>query len=415
MLNTGVRVRTNGLSYCIAKSLGVGGEGEAYEVIDSDSGNHRLMKKFHDHHDPQVCMRRTRYLMDQQFERRCPLLTPPIALIEPKGARLWCGYLATYRQGQALDEFLYVPEVNLIENLQLAIALVHGIAVMHRAGLSHGDLHPKNVIVERRSDVSVPFWIDLDNFNSDGVEPSAAWGALEYLAPEVRMAMVANRPCPPSITADRFSLTCLLHDVLLVRHVAAGHDDSPEAFNQTMTCGRWLQDPAHGQIRHETLGGLSNLVLNAQLAELFRRGLGLDADERPTAEQWKSALLGAADQVFVCPNCGYPNLIDASKQRCPSCSQDYPVLTIKVPGRMQLLVDRAALVVGRRELQSPHVSQKHAALRRIGPETWIESLGQNGTFRWCEDGGWIRLPDGQCQLIELGDRLRFADVEAHVC
>ena len=53
-------------------------------------------------------------------------------------------------------------------------------------------------------------------------------------------------------------------------------------------------------------------------------------------------------------------------------------------------------------------------LRRIGPETWVEPIGRNGTYRWDEKHGWLQLVDGQRHLIEDGDRVRFADVQVQV-
>lgn len=414
MLDTGQKIRNAGCVYQVVRPAGVGGEGYAYEAIDLDRGDQWLLKRFHDHHDPQVSVRRTQYLIDQNLEIRCPLLTPPATLISPNGSRRWCGYVARYRAGEPLSDWLAVPEVNFLDNLQLAVALVHGIDTMHQVGLSHGDIHPRNVIVLQIDDVLVPYWIDHDNFNADGIEPSRAWGTLEYIAPEGRLAMVRSEPYPPDISADLFSLTCLLHETLQRRHVAAGHDQDPETFHRTMISGIWMQDPSLGRIDHETMGGLSNVVINASIARLFRRGLSLERDARPSASEWKSALLQTADQVYHCPTCGYPNLVDGSKHRCPSCALPYPVLAIQTPDAGPIVIDQATVSVGRNQLPSPRVSQKHAVLRRIGPETWLDSIGRNGTYRMAHDGSWIRLPDEHRHLVEAGDRLRFADVEVRI-
>jgi pSer/pThr/pTyr-binding forkhead associated (FHA) protein len=55
-------------------------------------------------------------------------------------------------------------------------------------------------------------------------------------------------------------------------------------------------------------------------------------------------------------------------------------------------------------------SGRHAIFRRIGPETWIESQGSNGTYRWT-GSGWARLPDRKRLLVQSGDRLRLGDVD----
>ena len=71
-------------------------------------------------------------------------------------------------------------------------------------------------------------------------------------------------------------------------------------------------------------------------------------------------------------------------------------------------------VVGSNDLGgSPHISHRHAVCRRLGPETWLESVGRNGTYRRCATQ-WIRFPDKRPILIQTNDRLRFANVETKV-
>ena len=84
---------------------------------------------------------------------------------------------------------------------------------------------------------------------------------------------------------------------------------------------------------------------------------------------------------------------------------------VVVAGRPVVRIASGAVPLGRIHLvASQHVSENHAILRRVGPETWIESYGRNGTFRW-NGHTWARLPDAKPILLSAGDRLRFADVE----
>lgn len=71
------------------------------------------------------------------------------------------------------------------------------------------------------------------------------------------------------------------------------------------------------------------------------------------------------------------------------------------------------MIVGRPQLGGLDVSLKHAVARRIGPETYMSDRSANGTFR--QGGGqWQQFEKGKEYLIEAGDRLRFASVEAWV-
>ncbi len=116
-----------------------------------------------------------------------------------------------------------------------------------------------------------------------------------------------------------------------------------------------------------------------------------------------------------CPKCGGPCVIDVSKISCPLCGSPFPHLTLQAIGSgIVIPLVNGATVVGRAELgNSMKVSVRHAIFRRNGPDTWIESIGSNGTYRW-NDAGWSRLPDKEPRLVQSGDRLRLGDVEFHL-
>ena len=152
-----------------------------------------------------------------------------------------------------------------------------------------------------------------------------------------------------------------------------------------------------------------------------RRGIGATLPTATrTSDSFPStivALTEAFTALYACPKCGGPCVADASKTVCPydNCREPFPHLTLKVEGKRQAipLID-GATVVGRDRLGgSPKVSVRHAVFRRIGPETWIESTGSNGTYRW-NGTKWIRLPDRKALLVQAGDRLRLADVAARL-
>jgi hypothetical protein len=153
-------------------------------------------------------------------------------------------------------------------------------------------------------------------------------------------------------------------------------------------------------------------VLNAVLARLFRSALSLNPAKRPSSDAWESELGKAFNSVYCCPKCGGPCVIDVSKVSCPLCGRPFPHLTLRIGGNGHLLpLANGATVIGRMELGgSAKVSARHAVFRRIGPETWLESTGSNGTYRW-NGSRWTRLPDKKPLLVQGGDRLRLGDVE----
>jgi pSer/pThr/pTyr-binding forkhead associated (FHA) protein len=108
-------------------------------------------------------------------------------------------------------------------------------------------------------------------------------------------------------------------------------------------------------------------------------------------------------------------VIDISKISCPLCSSPYPHITLRISGNGHTFpLTQGATVVGRAELGgSLKVSARHAVFRRLGPETWIESTGSNGTYRW-NGSGWAKLPDKKPLLVQNGDLLRLGDVEVQL-
>ena len=102
------------------------------------------------------------------------------------------------------------------------------------------------------------------------------------------------------------------------------------------------------------------------------------------------------------------------KAVCPLCKIPYPTLELIAPNGVRVGLDSGAVPVGRNVFPGAvKVSARHAVFRRIGPETWLQSFGRNGTYRW-SGSNWIRLPDGKPILVQKGDRLRFADLEVAV-
>ena len=235
-----------------------------------------------------------------------------------------------------------------------------------------------------------------------------------YYAPELRMALAAGRPAVPDLRCDLFSLSVLLHEILLSSHPATGYDDTPEKVDAAMLKG-WLHDPQRPG-RKIGVGGLPPEILSSDIHRMFRRAFSCEPRVRPSAAEWESALLNVQGALRYCPDqtCSMPFLVDAAKSSCPGCHRPFPAFILRTESGLSIRVDSASVSVGRNELGgSPHVSLQHAMLRKTGPDLWIESLGRNGTKRW-DGSAWTRLPDRTRVLLQEGDWLRLGDVAARV-
>jgi hypothetical protein len=398
-LDSGRTIRLDGI-------LAPGGQGTAYNATDLSARQQGVFKLFGNPTSETVT--RLRFLVGLKLQTICPVLYAPIDSLTRGGS---AGTYAPLAPGQILEEFLASYPATFIEGLQLATAVSAAVKVLHDQRLVHGDLHAANMLVHRYASVLKPFLIDLDNFRAPGVPDPPCVGHNLYMAPELRLALANHRTAVPDERSELYSLGVLNYEILLVRHPATGADADEQQFHKAM-CSGWIHDPARADRVSGVLGGLPVEVLNADLMRLFRRGLSADRSERPTAAEWVGELSRALHQIFACTHCGGPCVLDASKNACPICRQAFP--TFKLVGAFgQIQLRDASTVVGRSNLGgSSKVSARHAVIRRHGPEYRLESKGQNGTRRWASD--WIRLPDDQPVLIQAGDRLKFADVEAQV-
>jgi hypothetical protein len=183
-----------------------------------------------------------------------------------------------------------------------------------------------------------------------------------------------------------------------------------------MLNGNWLSDPACGTYTWQAGEGFPPGIFDYQLAKMVRRGLSLEPRDRTRADRWRTVLAEALIErrLYTDESCNGTVFLEPSRTRCPYCLQDYPLAKLVFPQlHKAILIDSAAVPIGRKELLSPRVSARHAVARRFGPLVQIESFGSNGTYR-LDQAGWTRLPDQQAVMVEPGDRLRFADVECRV-
>lgn len=393
--------------------IGFGGEAVVRLAEDQRTGERGAAKIFNDSHANRETEKRTEYLVNKRLAAICPVLSAPVDWIRAKNV---LGHYTPLAPGVSLEKYLETPDGTLMERIVLALAIAHAVAILHKAEISHGDLHTGNLIVLRQSNVLVVHIIDLDNFRAPGSPPPCMLGHPLYMAPEIREAIKRGKTIVPDICADRFSLAMVLHEVLLWRHVASGFDSNESDFDRAMSSGRWLHDPLRREKIPKGLGGYSAEILNGALMDLFRSALSLDPRGRASAEDWESALQGILDrdEVFLCPRCGDCCVFESTRVACATCGRPYPPFRLVTAKGRRIALEKRVVPVGRADLGGAMtVSGCHAILRRIGPETWIESLGSNGTYRW-NGRDWFRLPEGKPILLSANDRLSFADQVVNV-
>jgi hypothetical protein len=230
--------------------------------------------------------------------------------------------------------------------LRMALRVSRAMRRLHAAGLVHGDLSYKNVLLDPpRGNACL---IDLDGLVVQGKFPPEVIGTPDFIAPEV----VATRHLPrtdptrklPSWHTDLHALAVLNYLLLLLRHPLRGdqiHDLDDDERQETLQMGEralFVEDPLRtdNRIQEQLLESyehpwkltaqLPYRLLGNELAPLVERAFveGLHAPgQRPTAQEWEDALVRTADVIHPCSNAQCPAhwfVFDAQRFACPFCN-----------------------------------------------------------------------------------------------
>jgi len=405
-------VTTTGDIVLTTNARASGGQGDIFEAMLQDDRTIGMVKLFKNQFHSESTRSRIRYLVNLKLYESCSVICSPTHMIDSDG---YLGHYTPYVPGHLLESILEQGDITLIQALQLSLAVARAIEALHGKQIAHGDLHPENIIVESSdNDVVKPHLIDLDNFSAPGQPLPDMVGQSLYLSPEQRTAIAQNKPALPDIYTDLFELGVLIHEMILLKHPATGADGDEQSFNHAMREGRWIHDPKNGGTLLDNFGGYPAAILGPELSCLFRRSMGLDKFSRPTGSEWIAHLQTALNSVHTCPDCNGPFVFDPTSYKCPYCHKDFPTLLLQTRAGKKVILNRAAVAVGRELLNGDlTVSARHAIFRRRGPLTYIESRGSNGTSIW--DGNtWVLLPQHCLVVIKDGDRLRFGDFEVQL-
>lgn len=246
-----------------------------------------------------------------------------------------------------------------LNHLKVCVLLARAVRRMHMAGLAHSDLSYKNVLVDPAHGFACV--IDVDGLVVPGKYPPDVVGTPDFIAPEVVASSHLAKGDParklPRAETDLHALAVLIYMYLLYRHPLRGgkvHDLDDEQRDEALSMGEnalFVEHPhdASNRIRLEDVkptelpwadtAQIPYTVTGPYLSPLFERAFITalhQPNQRPSANEWETALVKTADLVQPChnPQCAQKWYVfdNSTRPCCPFCQTPYrgklPVLNL---------------------------------------------------------------------------------------
>lgn len=350
-----------------------------------------------------------------------------------------------------------------LNHIKACLLLARAVRRMHFAGLAHSDLSYKNVLVDPSRGLACV--IDVDGLVVPGKYPPDVVGTPDFIAPEVvRTNHLAkgdpNRALPRRET-DQHALAVLIYMYLLYRHPLRGgkvHDINDETRDEALTMGEnavFVEHPTDASNRIKVKNvkptelpwadtdKLPYTITGPYLAQLFQQAFigGLhEPSQRPSANDWETALVKTVDLIQPCRNPGCEQkwyvFDNSTKPRCPFCGTPFkgklPVLNLyssRQEGsfrpdnhRLMVYTNQSLFAWHVNNLVVPNEKLSDQHKKRMGyfvfhNEQWwlvnerMDDLTDVATKTRVAIGDKIELTDGRQLLFDKGDGGRLAVVQ----
>lgn len=396
---------TQGNRFHVTSELGaVGGQSGEFYIAQRDggSGSPYVVKVF-DKRD-QNAVDRARWLMDKRQVIQHPSVVLPVDYIDKPDC---FAVISPYIDGAMEMEAWMSTSPSFIDHVVIAAQISQMMACLKNAGVFHGDLHSRNVLIV----ASRAYLIDFDNATGPGAPAAPMAGGHYSMAPER-----ASGTGPVTEASECYALACLTHELLLSTSPFAGSGIT-DADIERARAGPWLHDPTN-PIIDPTHCALSPKLLHPGVQQLFRDSLQPVAGRRPSVDSWFAALqfLLRHDRLVFCNegNCLKPYMLHSQLANCPHCGCPIERRVLSPQGAVIDVCGQVAL--GRAHCAGSSVSKHHVTLERKGPELWLTTVSANSPT-WIDQSPvgsgsqpiWKRVGPGKRVLLQPGCHFALHD------
>ena len=288
------------------RKIGIGGEGEVYEVEDRTD----LVAKLY--HQPLSAEKAEKLLVLSQLgtERLRSISAWPVDILLDKPEGNVVGFV--------MDKIDYAEELHSLHSprsrlqkfpdaswrflIYVAANVARAVAAVHDHGLIVGDLNPKNILVTRKSTVHL---LDCDSFQvtATGKTYRCEAGFPEYTPPELQG--LAFKEIDRQSAHDSFGLAVVIFQLLFLgRHPFSGRflGEGEMLLERAISELRFAYGhDAEARQMQPPPGTLPLEAISAPMTMLFRRAfLAPSSDERPAPREWIVSLESLSQSLTRC-------------------------------------------------------------------------------------------------------------------
>lgn len=194
--------------YTILRLIGKGGMGEVYEAQDSVLSR-TVALKIMTVENPEELGKAAK-LFTHEAKVMAQVNHPNVASFYHLGNGKGTPYIAMeYVEGVSLDEYLKTTKPDLIQRLFIFNKILAGVHALHRKSVIHGDLKPKNIIIETGGGIKI---IDfgIAHIASESITEASTqnMGSAHYMAPEL------SKGSRQTVQSEIWSLGIILYQLV---------------------------------------------------------------------------------------------------------------------------------------------------------------------------------------------------------